>query len=91
MLYPRTGAVYIQHMPRPRLYDRVVRTSDPRMFGHVRETGNGGDGAFRWTLKRTPITNDEPPEILDSGTEHRADAAFSALYRSVMATGHSAV
>ncbi len=78
-------------MPRARLYNRVVRISDPRMFGYVRETGNGGDGKYRWTLKRTPITNDEPPEILDSGTAHRADDAFSALYRSVMATGNSAV
>lgn len=69
---------------------RVVHTTDARVFGHVRATGNGGDGRYLWTLKRTALSVDEPPEILDSGTEPTTDAAFTALYRAIIANGNTA-
>lgn len=74
-------------MSASKLHIRVVETSDPRVFGHVRATGNSGDGRYLWTLKRRADAADEPPEILDSGTAACTDDAFAALYRSAIGHG----
>lgn len=71
------------------LHTRVVRTSDSRVFGHVRATGNSGSGRYLWTLKRVSDAADEPPAIIDSGTAASTEDAFSSLYRSVIATGNA--
>ena len=78
-------------MSASKLHHRVVRTTDARVFGHVRNTGNGGDGSYLWVLKQVSAAVDEPPTIMDSGTAASTDAAFSALYRAIIATGNTAV
>lgn len=74
-----------------RLHPRVVHTTDASVFGHVRATGNSGEGRYLWVLKRVSEKCDEPPTILDSGTSASTNDAFSALYRSILATGNEAV
>lgn len=77
----------VNHMSASKLHTRVVETSDPRVFGHVRATGNGGGGRYLWTLKRRADAADEPPKILDSGTAACTDDAFAALYRAILGAG----
>lgn len=69
----------------------MVHTTDASVFGHVRATGNSGEGRYLWVLKRVAAAHDEPPTILDSGTSASTNDAFSALYRSILATGNEAV
>ena len=89
MLEDCVGVLYGDYVSASKLPQRVVRTTDSRVFGHVRPTGNGGDGRYLWVLKRVSAAADEPPTIMDSGTAASTDDAFSALYRAIIASGNS--
>lgn len=91
MLEACTGVLYVRRMDASKLNQRVVRTVDAKVFGHVRDTGNSGDRRYLWVLKRESDARDEPPVIIDSGTSARTDDAFSALYRAIIASGNEAV
>lgn len=73
------------------LRDRVVGTSDPLLFGVVRD--NGGD-EYRWILKRRPDPNGpdrfDPPTIVDTDVRQGSSEAFRSLYRAIAHQGELA-
>ena len=85
----RIGVLYGGRMSAQRLNTRIVTTTDPSMFGHVFTTGNGGEGRYRWVLKRRADAADEPPTIIDTGIASNTTDAFAALYHAINLEGES--
>lgn len=63
--------------------DLVVRTSDPAVVGHIRAAARTGLHRFRWTLKRDPGPDDEPWQVLGSGSASDSAEALDVLTREI--------